>query len=56
MQLCRTIVLKYINEIFDVNYKIENYDNKAKHKYKVKERSYEKTKKYIITGLEKYNI
>lgn len=54
LQLCKTINLDNIREVFDVKYAMEIYDDKPK--YKVKDKSCEKITGYLIMGFTKYNI
>lgn len=56
LQLYRTIDLEYIKEISNIEYKRENYDNKAGYKYKAKDKSCGRIGKYFIKDLEDYNI
>lgn len=54
LQLCRAIDWQYVKEQSDIEYIIENYNDKAK--YKAKDSSCEKIKRYLIISLEEYNI
>lgn len=48
--------MEYVKEIPNIEYKRENYDNKAGYKYKIKDRSCGKIRKHLIEDLEDYNI
>lgn len=39
-----------------IEYKMKNYDTKTKHKFEIKDVSYEKIKRLLIVNQEKYNI
>lgn len=54
LQLGRTVGFEHIREVFDIEYSIKNYDDKAK--YKTEHESCRKIKKHLILDLEKYNI
>lgn len=50
LHLYRAISLEHDKKILDIRYKIKNYDNKVK--YKAKDKSYKKIKRYLIICLE----
>lgn len=48
--LCKIINLEYIREVFGVEYRMKNYNDKAK--CKIEDGGYEKIKKYRIIDLK----
>lgn len=56
MLLYRAIDSEYIRKVSDIRYEIENYNDKAKGKYKVENRSYGRIRRHLIIGLKEYII
>lgn len=54
LQLYRAISSKYVREVSDVRYGIENNDDKSK--CKLEYRSCKQIRRYLIIGLKRYNI
>lgn len=54
MQLYRVAGSECVKKESSIGYRIKNYDDK--YKYKAKNKNYEKIRRHLIIGLEKYNI
>lgn len=54
LQLYRVVGLEYVREVFGIEYKIENYDNKVE--CEVENKGCKKIERSLIVNLEEYNI
>lgn len=54
LQLYKNISSKYVKKVLNIRYRIK--ENRDDAKYETENRSCKKIRKYLIIGLDKYNI